>query len=151
MDFCSDEQLRHLLADLFGAGVDTTLTTLRWLLLYIAMNSEIQKKIRIEFQSVLTEEPTMKDFDNLPYFKACISEAQRIRSVVPLGIPHGSVEETEFNGFRIPKNTMLIPLQWALHMNSSIWRNPENFNPNRFLNSDGGYRAPPSFMPFQTG
>lgn len=40
-------QRNHLLADIFGAGTDTTLTTLRWFLLFIAANPSAQVLIYI--------------------------------------------------------------------------------------------------------
>ena len=44
----SEEQLCHLVADLFGAGLDTTLTTLKWALLYLATYPKVQDIIRSE-------------------------------------------------------------------------------------------------------
>lgn len=150
--FC-DEQFLHLLADLFGAGLDTTLTTLRWFLLYIAKNQEIQGKIYEELIGVTGKErnPCLDDIKQLPLFESSIAETQRIRSVVPVGIPHGSTEESIFNGYRIPQGTMIVPLQWAVHMDTNIWKNPDEFNPERFINDAGQFEKPDSFIPFQTG
>ena len=43
----ADPQICFLLADMFGAGVDTTITTLRWFLLFMAVypNEQVFKKI----------------------------------------------------------------------------------------------------------
>lgn len=78
------------MADLFGAGVDTTLTTISWFLLFVADNEKVQDKIRLEFEANLTSMPTLDNYEKLPYLRACIAETQRIRSVVPVGIPHGT-------------------------------------------------------------
>ncbi len=83
---CSDTQQKHLMADLFGAGVDTTLTTIRWFLLFVADNENVQNKIRSEFELNLSSMPTLDNYDKLPYLRACIAETQRIRSVVPVGM-----------------------------------------------------------------
>lgn len=43
--YCSHDQLLHLLADLFGASLDTTLVTISWCLLFIARDQEVQEKL----------------------------------------------------------------------------------------------------------
>ncbi len=35
-------QLHHVLADLFGAGTDTTMTTIQWVLLYMILHPDVQ-------------------------------------------------------------------------------------------------------------
>lgn len=150
--YCSDEQLRHLLADLFGAGVDTTLTTIRWFILFTARDQDIQNKLRNELKHELNgNKPTLDDYDKLPLMRATIAETQRIRSVVPLGIPHGTTKDTKIGDYKIPQGTMVIPLLWAIHMNDKDWKEPEKFYPHRFISEDGKFVATANLIPFQTG
>jgi len=47
--FFTEKQCCFLLSDLFGAGVDTSANTLRWFLLYMAINKGIQVKQKRAF------------------------------------------------------------------------------------------------------
>ncbi|CAH1998239.1 unnamed protein product [Acanthoscelides obtectus] len=150
--FYNDQQFHHLLGDLFGAGLDTTLTTIRWYFLYIAKHQKVQVKIKNEIKEVLQDrQPALRDIPYLPLVEASICEVQRIRSVVPVGIPHGTTTDTDIEGYFIPRGTMLVPLQWAIHMNEEVWSEPEKFDPGRFLDDNGQIKKNEYFMPFQVG
>ncbi|XP_023716253.1 cytochrome P450 306a1 isoform X2 [Cryptotermes secundus] len=150
--FYNTTQFHHLLGDMFGAGLDTTMTTLRWFVLFMAANSGAQKRVQAELDSVVGSRlPTLEDLPLLPYTEAALAETQRIRSVVPVGIPHGALAATTFAGYHIPKGTMIMPLQWAVHMDPNQWPEPERFSPERFLTTEGQFNRPESFIPFQTG
>lgn len=95
--------------------------------------------------------PKLSDLPSLPYVEAAVAEAQRIRSVVPVGIPHSNVTDLDFCGYRIPKKSMIVPLQWAVHMDPEYWPEPERFQPERFLDENGRFFKPDSFIPFQLG
>ncbi|XP_036318184.1 cytochrome P450 306a1 [Rhagoletis pomonella] len=150
-EYYTQDQLLHLLADLFGAGLDTTLATLRWFLFYISKYQELQEQLRAELSKIPDSEFDLDHLEKCDLLRAYISEVQRIRSVVPLGIPHGAVKDFNLEGYLIPKNCMIIPLQWAAHMSRLKWIEPELYWPERFLDDDGHYQQPPDFIPFQTG
>jgi ecdysteroid 25-hydroxylase CYP306A1 len=53
--FYSTAQFHHLLADLFGAGLDTTLTTLSWFFVFLAEHTDVQ--VRSSVINTATPEP----------------------------------------------------------------------------------------------
>lgn len=118
----------------------------------MASNPDIQETVYTELHQSGSEKISdFSDLSKFPYTRSSVAEAQRIRSVVPVGIPHGTVDEMEIGGYVIPKGTMIVPLQWAVHMNPEVHKDPETFNPLRFLNEEGNYEPPFEFIPFQTG
>ena len=89
----------------------------------------------------------------LPYVEAFISEVLRIANVVPFAMPHACTEDTDvkWEGFIIPKGcTVLLNLDSVLQ-DPEIFKSPEEFNPERFLDDSGKVFRPKGFLAFGTG
>ncbi|VDM85671.1 unnamed protein product, partial [Strongylus vulgaris] len=54
MGFFDDCQMKMLLLDLFFAGMETTVTTLKWAFLVITVNIDIQRKVQEELDNKCT-------------------------------------------------------------------------------------------------
>ena len=50
---------------------------------------------------------------------------------------NSTVEDTSVLGHFIPKDTTVMANIWAVHNDPKVWHKPQDFNPNRFLTSDG--------------
>lgn len=92
-----------------------------------------------------------ENIENVPLLKACVLETMRIRPVAPCGIPRSVNKEIKILGYRIPKGTMVLPLQWAIHHDEKYWTDPHIYQPKRFLDHDGHIINHKWFMPFQAG
>ena len=146
------DQLQHLLYDIFGAATETSVTSIMWVLLYLAHFKQVQNKVRKELWDVLQErDPRVDDLARLPYTEATLAEVARIRTVVPVGVPHHTSEDVRVENVTIPKNTVIMSLPWAIHMDPKVWKDPEEFCPGRFLNDEGKFCQSESFVPFQAG
>ncbi|NWR87050.1 CP2DH protein, partial [Furnarius figulus] len=145
--------LRLVTGDLFGAGSETTTTTLRWALLYMLLHPEIQSKVQAEIDNVIGRErsPTMKDQMSMPYTNAVIHEAQRYGDIVPVGIPHLTYRDTELQGFFIPKGTTVITNLSSVLKDETVWEKPNEFYPEHFLDANGQFVKPEAFLPFSAG
>jgi hypothetical protein len=78
------------------AGIDTSQTTLKWIILFMANYPEMQNKMREEIESVIGDRmPVQEDRNNCHYVNAFISETMRYRSIIPMGVVHKNVVQSK--------------------------------------------------------
>ncbi|KAL1777341.1 cytochrome P450 2J3 isoform X1 [Sigmodon hispidus] len=148
----NEENLICSTLDLFFAGTETTSTTLRWALLYMALYPEVQEKVQAEIDRVIGQkrQPSLADREAMPYTNATIHEVQRMGNIVPLNVPREVAMDTTLDGFHLPKGTMILTNLTALHRDPKEWATPETFNPEHFL-ENGQFKKRESFLPFSMG
>ena len=154
----SSYNYRQLLAvfwDLLGAGTETSSTTIRWAILYLINYPEIQDRLRADITNTIGNDrlPRMSDIKHLPYVEAFILETLRVASVAPLGVPHGveSDEDVTFRGYTIPEHCNIILSMQSIFKDPDLFADPETFNPDRFINSDGNVDKPSELINFGIG
>lgn len=107
------------------------------------LNPETQTLAQREIDSVIGVDrlPTLADRNSLPYCNALWWEVLRWTPIGPLGLPHvASQDDTvtvKTDGgekvYSIPKGSILMPNIWSFCRDPNLYRDPEQFNPSRFL------------------
>ncbi|KAK6918477.1 Cytochrome P450 [Dillenia turbinata] len=129
----SVEDIKHLLLDLFLAGIETTSSTLEWAMSEVLRNPKILSKAKLELQQVIPKDTQVQESDiqNLPYLQAIIKETYRLHPAIPL-LVHQANCNVQVSGFTVPKNAQVIVNLYAVGRDSNAWPNPDTFIPERF-------------------
>jgi cytochrome P450 len=75
---------------------------------------EVQAKAQAELDAVVGRDrlPTFADRERLPYIDAVLKEMLRWGPVAPQALPHAASADGTFEGYFIPKSTIIIPNIW---------------------------------------
>ncbi|TFK65198.1 cytochrome P450 [Pluteus cervinus] len=119
----------------YAGGADTTVSSVTTFFLAMALNPTVQERALSELDRVLGPGclPTFEDRASLPYIEAIYHEVLRWHPAVPLCVPHATLEDDVYEGWTIPKGTVVIPNIWAMTRDEDIFPDPETFRPERFL------------------
>eukprot|EP00058_Branchiostoma_floridae_P019613 XP_002605103.1 hypothetical protein BRAFLDRAFT_84227 [Branchiostoma floridae] len=147
------EIVMHMAQNLFLAGTETASNTLRWSLLYMVLHPTVQKKVQEELDAVVGAIlPTLSHRSQLPYVNACLMETMRIRTLLPVSLPHATTQDVKVSGYDIPKGTQVLVNLYSIHKDPAYWPDPDRFDPERFLDAEGNViTKPESFLPFSAG
>ncbi|KAI0674473.1 CyP450 monooxygenase [Trametes maxima] len=131
-----EEVSRDITALAYVTGADTTFSSVVAFFLAMTNFPEVQAKAQAELDAVVGPErlPHFDDRPSLPYIDALVKECLRWHVVVPLSLPHRTTEDEVYNGYFIPKGTLILSNTWALSRDPEEYPDPEAFRPERFLN-----------------
>ncbi|XP_030054605.1 cytochrome P450 2K6 [Microcaecilia unicolor] len=150
--YFNEENLVAVVRNFVVAGISTISTTLRWGLLLMMKYPEIQEKVQEEIKRVIgSSQPRAEHRKYMPYTDAVIHEVQRFADIVPMNLPHETTRDINFKGYFLPKGTIIFPLLTSVLRDKRHFENPEEFNPQHFLDSGGKFVKKDAFIPFSTG
>ncbi|KAG5243258.1 cytochrome P450 [Salix suchowensis] len=137
-DVISDQNRRTIILEMFMDGSETTSTTIEWAMTELLRDPVVMGRATEELHQVVGPRRKVEesDIDQLPYLQAVIKETLRLHPVIPLLLPRNTLEDTNFMGYLIPKDT----------------QDPMAFKLERFLGSNIEYRGQNfEFIPFGSG
>ncbi|KAK8503181.1 hypothetical protein V6N12_067568 [Hibiscus sabdariffa] len=129
------DALRGLTLDLIAAGTESTAVTVEWAISELIKHPQLITQATEELDRVIGRERWVeeRDIPQLPYLDAIVKETMRKHPVAPLLPPHMAMEDCNVAGYDIRKGTIVFVSTWSIGRDPSLWEQPEEFRPERFL------------------
>ena len=134
-------------------ATDTTAATTVWAMTALIKNPRVMKKLQEEIRSMGGKKDFLdeEDIQNFTYLKAVIKEILRLHLPSPLLLRETN-ENCIIDGYEIPAKTLAYVNVWAIHRDPEVWKDLEEFCPERFLDNDTNFRGQDfNLIPFGTG
>ncbi|KAG8751989.1 hypothetical protein FRC12_012166 [Ceratobasidium sp. 428] len=156
-----NEMLDELLL-LFLGGHDSTSAALFWLVKYMALDAEMQRRLHDEVCHVFSHDledtssivlSTLEDSEKLPILEAVVAETLRC-AMISGAIGRYLTSDEVIMGRHVPKGTELVIPVSLMGMSEAAWGpDVKEWRPTRWLRADGSFNrnAGPGGNPFGLG
>lgn len=131
--------------DHVAAGHETTGATLSFLTHHLSQHPDIQEKLHEELVGTFGKPPVddpfyvppYKDVDALRYLNGVVMETLRLYAAIPGAEPRivPAIGMNFQNKYFLPGGTIVSIQPWTLHRDENVYKNAEEFNPLRWIDS----------------
>ncbi|KAJ9539452.1 LOW QUALITY PROTEIN: hypothetical protein OSB04_032185 [Centaurea solstitialis] len=124
----------------------------QWSSFFVTQKNETRSEVVEHMRNIIETYKNRISLDSHIYLQAVIKETLRLHPPAPLLVPHQAIQDVEFQGFVIPKNAEILCNVWGMGRDPDVWRDPELFIPERFLNVGIEYKGQDfNLIPFGAG
>ena len=125
-----------------------------WAMAELIRNPRAMKKAQDEIRSCIGNKGKVaeSDIDQLEFLRVVVKETLRLHPPVPLLIPRETMSHFKLNGYDIEPKTRMQVNVWGIGRDPKIWKDPEEFWPERFIDSSVDFKGQHfEFLPFGAG
>jgi cytochrome P450 len=117
----TDDEIHDELRSLGAAGIHTTAIVIQWMFDYLLRDPALLARVE-------------SDPDDVALGEAIVKETLRLRPPQD-SAPRRLVKDVEAGGVRIPAGEVVVPANHLVHRRPELYERPEQFWPDRFLES----------------
>lgn len=145
------EELIDQLGVLFLAGHETSASALTWAFFLLGSVPDAVARIRAEIKDLCGDGPiTFEHTKKLLFTRNVFRETIRLYPPITF-LPRVAMRETKLGRKKIRRGALVIVAPWVLHRHQDYWKNPDVFDPDRFLPEREMEILPNSYIPFGIG
>ena len=69
----------------------------------------------------------------------------------PVAYPHATFKDVRLADYHIPKNSIILVNLSSIHLDPTLWKDPHQFRPERFIDTRGAFKLRDNFCPYGMG
>ena len=145
----SEAEVRSNILTFIAAGHETTANTLTWSLFLLSQSAEWRERVAAEANRELGG-PVAGLADRLVETRAVIDEAIRLYPPIA-AISRVATGDDTLDAVAVKRGTMIVIAPYVLHRHRLYWRDPDGFDPGRFLGAAKNEIDRFTYIPFGAG
>lgn len=138
----------NVMTFIFG-GQETTSSALTWALYLLSQSAEWRERVIAEADRA-GDAPPEAALEALIDTRAVVEEALRLYPPI-IAITRNAVRRTEILGHTIERGTLVVMAPYVIQRHKLLWRDPDLFDPRRFLPGASDDIPRYAYLPFGVG